>query len=86
MGGDSAGAAGNHLQIRAQPKVFRNGPLVMGYTSSFRMDQPLQYKLKVPSERGENDELVEPFEWMCTKFVEAVRKCLKEGGIRPQGG
>ncbi len=81
MGGDSAGVSGNHLQIRTQPKVFRKGSVVMGYTTSFRMGQLLQYKLTIPAERDENDQLIEPFEWMVTKFVEAIRKCLNEGGF-----
>lgn len=81
MGGDSAGAAGHHLEIRTQPKVFLKGPVVVGYTTSFRMGQLLQYQLKVPAERDENDELIEPFEWMVTKFVEAIRSCLKDGGF-----
>jgi hypothetical protein len=81
MGGDSAGASGHHLQVRAQPKVFRKGSVVMGYTSSFRMGQLLQYKLQIPSERDAHDALIEPFEWMVTRFVEAIRTCLKDGGF-----
>jgi hypothetical protein len=59
----------------SQPKVFRRGDILFGYTSSFRMGQLLQYRLAVP-ERG--DRPLE--EWMVVDFAEAVRACLKEGG------
>jgi ATP-dependent protease HslVU (ClpYQ) peptidase subunit len=76
MGGDSAGVSGWDLTVRKDPKVFINGPCVMGFTSSFRMGQLLQYKLKVPAQRGGQD----AHEFMATDFVDAVRSCLKEGG------
>jgi hypothetical protein len=37
LGGDSAGVSGWDLTVRADRKVFRNGPYVMGFTTSFRM-------------------------------------------------
>lgn len=43
LGGDSAGIAGWHLQLRADEKVFRNGPYAIGFTTSFRMGQILRY-------------------------------------------
>ena len=43
MGGDSAGASGNTLKIRADEKVFINENYIMGFTSSFRMGQLLRY-------------------------------------------
>ncbi|KKN17732.1 hypothetical protein LCGC14_0962700, partial [marine sediment metagenome] len=48
MGGDSAGVAGHHTHPRRDPKVFRVGPVLIGYTSSFRMGQLLRYHLKIP--------------------------------------
>ena len=45
MGGDSMLAAGWDARISAMPKVFRNGPLLIGVAGSLRMLQLLQYKL-----------------------------------------
>jgi ATP-dependent protease HslVU (ClpYQ) peptidase subunit len=75
IGGDSAGSDGWVSTARSAPKVFANGPLIIGYTSSFRMGQILRHSLVVP-DRGDAD--LE--QWMCTAFVDAVRKALKDGG------
>jgi ATP-dependent protease HslVU (ClpYQ) peptidase subunit len=76
MGGDSAGVSGLDITVRADPKVFRNGHFLIGFTSSFRMGQLLAYKLRVPAmEPGED-----VFRYMVTTVVDAVRECLKEGG------
>ena len=76
MGGDSAGVAGWDLTVRADRKVFRNGPYVMGFTTSFRMGQLLQYGFEPPVPSGGGD----PLRFMATTFVDAVRTCLKAGG------
>jgi hypothetical protein len=75
MGGDSAGVAGLDMTVVAQPKVFKVGEFLMGYTTSFRMGQLLQYNLAPPPIEG--DDL---YGYMITKFVDAVRACLKAGG------
>ncbi|HSK39301.1 MAG TPA: hypothetical protein VK943_06005 [Arenibaculum sp.] len=76
MGGDSAGVSGLDITVRADPKVFRNGPFLIGFTSSFRMGQLLNFRLKVPAQEPGTD----VFGYMVTVFVEAARDCLKEGG------
>ncbi len=77
LGGDRAGVDDSHyLMHTSQPKVFQRGPFLMGYTSSFRMGQLLQYKLAVPDLPTEMDFT----EFMATQFVDAVRVCLKDGG------
>lgn len=77
IGGDSAGVDGRYaLTVRADKKVFRNGDLVMGFTSSFRMGNLLQHSLKPPRRHPDDD----PFKYMVTDFVDAVRACLKAGG------
>ena len=77
MGGDRAAVDQSHyLSHCEQPKVFRRGDLVFGYTTSFRMGQLLQFKLKVP-ELTEDQPIDE---YMATAFIDAVRDCLKEGG------
>lgn len=76
MGADSAGVGGLDLRIRKDPKVFKKGPFIVGYTSSFRMGQLIRFKMKTPDHPAKMD----PFEYMCIHFVESLRECLKEGG------
>jgi ATP-dependent protease HslVU (ClpYQ) peptidase subunit len=74
LGGDSAGVAGWSLTVRADSKVFTNGPYVMGFTTSFRMGQLLRYALQAPYPEGDLER------FMATTFIDAVRRCLKDGG------
>ncbi|MFE6025551.1 hypothetical protein [Streptomyces niveus] len=74
LAGDSAGVAGYQLTVRVDAKVFRSGPYVMGFTSSFRMGQLLRHSLTAPQPEGDLEQ------FMCTRFVDAVRTCLKDGG------
>ncbi len=76
MGGDSAGVAGLSLSGRDDQKVFRNGPMVFGFTTSFRMGQLLRYALTVP----DHDPRVDIDKYMATTFIDAVRACLKDHG------
>ncbi len=76
MGGDSAGVSGLNVSIRKDAKVFINGPMLIEYTSSFRMGQLLRYKLKVPEQHLRTSD----YEYMCTVFVDEVRKVLKDSG------
>jgi ATP-dependent protease HslVU (ClpYQ) peptidase subunit len=72
IGGDSAGVSNWDLTVRADLKVFRNGPMVFGFTSSFRMGQLLQYALEVPK----HDKDVADHRYLATTFIDAVRSCL----------
>lgn len=74
LGGDSAGVCGYQLTVRRDPKVFSNGPYVMGFTSSFRMGQLLQHAFQAPHPAGSLDQ------FMVTTFIDALRTCLKDGG------
>ncbi len=78
IGGDSAGVNGSlDIRIRTDEKVFINGPMIFGFTSSFRMGQILRYSLTVPEQfQSQTDD----YKFMCTTFIDAVRKCLKDGG------
>lgn len=76
IGADSMSAAGWNQRQTKLRKVFRVGEFLIGYTSSFRMGQILQYHLEVrPQEENEPDE-----RYMVVAFVEAVRDCLKAKG------
>ena len=75
MGADSASASGWDMRATALPKVFRKGPMLIGYTSSFRMGQLLRHKLVLPEQEAEDD-----LQYMVVGFIEAARKCLSDGG------
>lgn len=77
MGGDSAGVAGYSLTVRADTKVFRNGPMLFGFTDSFRMGDLLRFSLTIP----DHDPRVDDRKYLATTFVDAVRACLKTGGF-----
>lgn len=77
MGGDSAGVSGYSVTIRGDSKVFRVGPYVMGFTTSFRMGQLLHYAFSPPAPPVSADGLER---FMATEFVNAVRAALLEGG------
>lgn len=77
IGGDSAGTAGLSLSIRADEKVFGNGPFIMGFTSSFRMGQLLRYKFSPPAQTVHQNDM----EYMVTSFVDAARQCFAGNGF-----
>jgi len=77
IGGDSAGTSGWDLAIRADRKVFRNGPYVMGFTTSFRMGQLLRHGFEPPVPP---EPLADLEAFMATTFIDAVRERLKAGG------
>lgn len=76
MGADSAGVAGLSIQTRKDPKIYKVGSMLIGFTSSFRMGQLLGYSLDVP----DHDPRVPIEKYMATVFVDAIRTTLKEGG------
>jgi len=77
IGGDSAGVGGLDIETRVQPKVFVNDKFIMGYTTSFRMGQLLEHSLTPPKYYTEYNLM----KYMVTDFIDAIRKCLKEGGF-----
>ena len=85
MGGDSAAVADSHyLHLTAAPKVFEIGPLLIGYTSSFRMGHALQHRLAIT----DDDALLIPASdkpealdsWMATTFTDKVRGIMRDAG------
>ncbi len=77
IGADSAGVAGLHLVVRRDQKVFEVGEFLIGFTSSFRMGQLLQFNLSPPLV----PENIDLYEYMVVHFVEKVRQTLKSGGF-----
>lgn len=80
IGGDSAGVRSDlTLRRRSDCKVFTRGDKdewVFGFTTSFRMGQLLRYSLDLPKFYPGDDLM----QFMVTQFMDAVRKCLKDGG------
>lgn len=80
MGADSAGADDkSSLIVRADKKVFTNGPFLMGFTSSFRMGQLLAHAFCPPNPPKHDDPDLMKF--MVVDFINSVRECLKAGGL-----
>ncbi len=77
IGADSSSVAGWTSRVTRLPKVFRRGPFLIGYTTSFRMGQLLEHSLEVPPQGNERDDM----RFMVTVFVEHVRALLKERGV-----
>lgn len=75
LGGDSAGVSGWQLTIRADAKVFTNGPYVLGFTTSFRMGQIMRHA-DLPTPPDDTD----LHAFMCTGFIDAIRAAFKAGG------
>lgn len=76
IGADSASVSGGQIERTHLTKVFQRGDFLIGYTTSFRMGQLLQYSLDAPTQEVEDD-----LEYMATVFIDAVRECLKSGGF-----
>ncbi len=78
IGGDSAGVGGMSLQTRSDPKVFKNGEFVIGYTTSFRMGQILEHHLTAPPPyEGEHG-----IGYMIKRFIPTVKDVLSKHGFQ----
>jgi len=79
MGADSASVSLNQLTCRPTRirKLFRRGPFLIGYTTSFRMGQLLEHWLEVPEQSSSQSDQ----EYMVKEFVEAARELLKKKGF-----
>ena len=76
MGGDSIASDGYCKLIVASPKVSKMGEFIIGYTTSFRMGQLLQYELVVRKQNeNETNEA-----YLVTVFVTAVRELFAAHG------
>lgn len=81
LAGDTAATTSDWgLKTRKDLKIFRAGPAVVGFTSSFRMGQLLRYRCVVPDIQPGRDVQ----EYMATEFIDAVRLALKSGGWMTQ--
>lgn len=76
IGGDSAAVGGLSLTVRADEKVFLNGEMLFGFTSSFRMGQILRYGFTPPKFYHGDD----VYEYMVTRFVDSARERFRAAG------
>ncbi len=77
IGVDAAAVQGWTRRASRVPKVFRRGPFLIGYTTSFRMGQLLEHHLTVPEQAHDQDDMA----FMVAVFIERVRTLLKEKGF-----
>ena len=77
MGGDSAAVGGLSIETRADPKVFARDGVIVGYTSSFRMGQLLQYALQIPEQSARQNDIA----YLVTTFADAVRALYRDRGF-----
>lgn len=82
IAGDSASATNSQIVPTKLDKVFEISSLkekmIIGYTSSFRMGQLLEYSFRPPKRK--EFPYVGDLEYLATSFIDEVRKVLKEGG------
>lgn len=81
MGCDAAGVDSWYREyIYPGIKVFKKhnniGEMLIGYTTSFRMGQLLQYKFTLP-----DDTKADPMEFLCGPFIDEVLKCFKNNNF-----
>lgn len=76
LGGDSLGSSEHLQQTIPEPKVFENGPFLIGIAGSFRWGQLLEHALIVTPQPGDVDDR----KFMVTTFIDAVRKTMLDGG------
>lgn len=77
LAGDIQGSGGNNKIIHTQPKVFKNGDMGFGYTTSYRFGQIIEHSITKEFVPNSSD-LIYP--WLVKEFVPHCRKSLQEGG------
>jgi hypothetical protein len=77
IGGDSAGVSGLSISLRKDPKVFKRGEFIFGFTSSFRMGQLLMTGdlIERSQKKDESD-----YSYLLKEFIPGIRKLFKKGG------
>lgn len=74
LGGDSAGIAGWELRA-VDLKVFQRGPFLYGVAGSVRVSNLIRYAFQPPAP------LMSLSIYMVTTWIDALRDCLKAGGV-----
>lgn len=83
MAGDSLGSNSDFQKtVRKDPKVFISGEMLLGFTSSFRMGQILQYVMEAP----ERPEGISDMKYLVAHWIPAVIECFDDQGYRGEKG
>ena len=64
-----------------QPKIFRNGGFIIGYTTSFRLGQLLEYRW-IPPQRGEDQT---ENNYIFVSVIESIKDMLVVDGFSTNG-
>jgi ATP-dependent protease HslVU (ClpYQ) peptidase subunit len=79
MGGDSLGSDTSfHKTVRNDPKVFINGEMLFGFTTSFRMGQILEYVMEAP----ERPEGISDMKYLVSHWIPTLIECFSDNGYR----
>lgn len=82
MAGDLCGSNGFTKKVYPDTKVFMNGDFILGYTSSFRLGQILQYNWSQPARlEGLTDR-----EYLQLDVIESFRECFNRFGYGVKDG
>lgn len=82
MAGDLMGSNGYTGKVYSDSKVFVNGDFIIGYTSSFRMGQLLEFNwVQPPRLEGMEDR-----EYLQISVVESLRSCFQQYGYGIKDG
>lgn len=83
MGGDSLGSTSTFSKtVRLDEKVFINGEMILGFTSSFRMGQILQYVMEAP----ERPEGISDMKYLVAYWIPALIDTFADAGYRGEKG
>lgn len=76
IGGDSGASRNDEIFSLNNPKVFRIGPFLIGFSGSYRIGQLMQYAFTPPVQSQQKSDM----EFLVVDFVDAIRKLLNEKG------
>ena len=86
IGGDSFGSNGCSGQVYKNKKVFKlnnSNNIIVGYTTSFRMGQLLQYSEGLFDELSILKDAIDE-KYMVNNFIPALKQRLKDGGFNKE--
>jgi len=80
IGADSAAFKDDEINIRTDPKVWRAGEFLYGFSGSFRVGQVLRWGFKPPRNTRGTD-----MEYMVMDFVDDLKDFLSDKGLLVRG-
>jgi ATP-dependent protease HslVU (ClpYQ) peptidase subunit len=77
IGGDIQGTGWNSKVIHTQPKVFKKGGVVFGYTTSYRFGQLIEHSVPDPVVPEDDDQV---YRWLVMTLIPSIKDTLKDAG------